>query len=134
MEEIFIKGGSNIAVTKNERKYFCRMFDAKLDTKKIKERYNWQAYKKLDDKEKDILDFTLIKDYIGKYGGNFAKVIKINKIKFILIYFNEKDLLQAIYRSTMDEDMGKGLQMKGQEELIGMNGVFTKRRFAWDCK
>lgn len=51
MEEIFINGGSNLAISKNERRYFFKMFDAKLDSKKIKERYNWQAYRKLDEKE-----------------------------------------------------------------------------------
>ncbi|PKB94591.1 hypothetical protein RhiirA5_438439 [Rhizophagus irregularis] len=43
MEEIFLKGGSNIALSKNERMYFFRMFDAKLDAAKIKQRYAWQA-------------------------------------------------------------------------------------------
>uniref|UniRef100_U9UNN9 Uncharacterized protein n=1 Tax=Rhizophagus irregularis (strain DAOM 181602 / DAOM 197198 / MUCL 43194) TaxID=747089 RepID=U9UNN9_RHIID len=28
----------------------------------------------------------------------------------------------------MEEDMGKGLQMKGQDEIIGKNGVLTKLR------
>ncbi|PKY50011.1 hypothetical protein RhiirA4_466241 [Rhizophagus irregularis] len=57
-------------------------------------------------------------EYNKKYGGHFAKIIKIDKIKYILIYFNsEKDLLQAIYKSTMDEDIGKGLQMKGRKSV-----------------
>ncbi|UZO14867.1 uncharacterized protein OCT59_006311 [Rhizophagus irregularis] len=33
MEEIFIKGGSNITVTKNERRYFLRIFDATIAAK-----------------------------------------------------------------------------------------------------
>ncbi|EXX75666.1 uncharacterized protein OCT59_009081 [Rhizophagus irregularis] len=28
----------------------------------------------------------------------------------------------------MEEDMGKGLQMKDQDEIIGKNGIFTKLR------
>ncbi|PKK71929.1 hypothetical protein RhiirC2_710753 [Rhizophagus irregularis] len=36
MEEIFLKGGSNIALTKNERMYFFRMFDAELNATEIK--------------------------------------------------------------------------------------------------
>ncbi|RGB37182.1 hypothetical protein C1646_757236 [Rhizophagus diaphanus] len=56
-----------------------QMFDAKLDATKIKERYSWQAYKKLEDNEKD-------------------------KLKYILIYFNnENDIMKAIYKSTMEE-------------------------------
>ncbi|PKY52517.1 hypothetical protein RhiirA4_470197 [Rhizophagus irregularis] len=29
----------------------------------------------------------------------------------------------------MEEDMGSGLKMKGQDEFIGKNGKFTKRRY-----
>jgi hypothetical protein len=35
--------------------------------------------------------------------------------------------MQAIYKSTMEEDIGRGLQMKDQDELIGKDGVFKKR-------
>lgn len=43
MEEIFLKGGSNnIALTKNERTYFFRMFDAKLNASAIKKKI-WMA-------------------------------------------------------------------------------------------
>lgn len=46
------------------------------------------------------------------------------------MYFNnERDLLQAIYRSTMEEDMGKGLQMKGQDEIIGKDRKFKKPQY-----
>jgi hypothetical protein len=38
MEEIFLKGGSNIALTKNERTYFFRMFEAELNATEIKKR------------------------------------------------------------------------------------------------
>uniref|UniRef100_U9U762 Uncharacterized protein n=1 Tax=Rhizophagus irregularis (strain DAOM 181602 / DAOM 197198 / MUCL 43194) TaxID=747089 RepID=U9U762_RHIID len=70
---------------------------------------------------------NLVNQKLKKYGGHFAKIIKINKIKYILIYFNnENDMLQAIYRSTMDEDIGKGLQTKSQKELIGKDGVYRK--------
>ncbi|PKY52981.1 hypothetical protein RhiirA4_485951 [Rhizophagus irregularis] len=99
MDELYPKGRSNIAVQRNER-----------SRKRREEHRLRNSY------------------FIGQYGGHFAKVIKIFKIKYILIYFNnERDTLEAIYRSTMDEDMGKGLQMKSQEELIGTNGVYKKR-------
>jgi hypothetical protein len=75
------------------------------------------------------MEFNVVKDYVEKYGGHFAKIIKINKIKYILIYFNnENDLMQAIYRSTIDELIwGKGLIMKNQDELIGTEGTYKKR-------
>ncbi|EXX78291.1 hypothetical protein RirG_016300 [Rhizophagus irregularis DAOM 197198w] len=127
MEEIFLKGGSNIALTKNERTYFFRMFDAELNATEIKKRYEWQAYKKLNE-ESMKKEHEIIRDYNKNLGGHFAKIIKINKIKYILIYFNnESDLLKAIYRSTMEEDLGKGLQIKSQDELIGKEGTYKKR-------
>jgi hypothetical protein len=73
-------------------------------------------------------EHEIIKDYNKNLGGHFAKIIKINTIKYILIYFNnESDLLKAIYRSTMEEDLGKGLQIKSQDELIGKEGTYKKR-------
>ncbi|RGB28122.1 hypothetical protein C1646_673465 [Rhizophagus diaphanus] len=104
-----------------------RMFNTKIDAKKIKEKYAWQAYRKLDEKDNEKNDFIIVKEYIKNHGGHFAKIIKINKIKYILIYFNnENDLLQAIYKSTMEENLGKELQMKGQDVLIGKDEVFKK--------
>ncbi|PKY34230.1 hypothetical protein RhiirB3_453751 [Rhizophagus irregularis] len=106
MDELYPKGRSNIAVQRNERSYFFRMFDAKLDAEKIRKSYSWQAYKKLGEKDEKSTDYEIVKNFIGQYDGHFAKVIKIFKIKYILIYFNnERDTLEAIYRSTMDEDM-----------------------------
>ncbi|GBC52144.1 hypothetical protein RhiirA5_429074 [Rhizophagus irregularis] len=75
MEEKFLKGGSNIALSKNERTYFFRMFDAKLDATKIKERYAWQAYKKLDDKEQDKKDYVLVTEYIKNTGEKFVDAL-----------------------------------------------------------
>ncbi|PKY52258.1 hypothetical protein RhiirA4_469775 [Rhizophagus irregularis] len=123
MEEKFLEGGSNIAIAKNDQYYFFRMFDAKLDATAIKKRYEWQAFKKLED-QSNVKEYAILKLYNLKYGGHFSKIIKINKIKYILIYFNnESDFLKAIYKSTMEEDVGKGLQMKGQDELIDENGT-----------
>jgi hypothetical protein len=127
MEETFLKGGSNIVIQKNERYYFL-MFDAKLSATAIKKRYEWQAYKKLDDTENKKTEHVLLKLYNLKYGGHFSKVIKVNKNKYILMYFNnESDLLKVIYKSTMDEEViGKGLQIKAQDELIGEEGTYKK--------
>ncbi|PKY43769.1 hypothetical protein RhiirA4_457852 [Rhizophagus irregularis] len=107
MDEIFLKGGSNIALTKNDRTYFFRMFDAKLSASAIKRRYEWQAYKKLNKEESEKRDYEVIKEYNKVLGGHFSK---------------------AIYRSTMDDDLGKGLQMKSQDELIDRFKVPTQTK------
>ncbi|EXX68037.1 uncharacterized protein OCT59_000195 [Rhizophagus irregularis] len=99
-----------------------------MDASAIKRRYEWQAYRKLDIEELEKKDKEIIKNYNATFGGHFAKVIKINKFKYILIYFNnENDLLNAIYRSTMVEDLGKGLKIKLQDELIGDKGTYKRK-------
>ncbi|PKY52161.1 hypothetical protein RhiirA4_469626 [Rhizophagus irregularis] len=127
MEEIFIKGGSNIAIKKKEQYYYFRMFDAKMSATDIKKRYEWQAYKKFNDLP-GRPEYEGLKAENLKHGGHFSKIIKVNKIKYILIYFNnENDLLKAIYNSTMEEEnMENGLKIKSQDELISGNGTYKK--------
>ncbi|PKC03602.1 hypothetical protein RhiirA5_423513 [Rhizophagus irregularis] len=103
MEDLYLKGRANIAIQRNERSYFFRMFDAKLSAEKIKKRYFWQAYKKLDEKDEKSTDYEVVKKFIGI------------------------DTLKAIYKSTMDEEMGNGLQLKSQDDLIGSNRVYKQR-------
>ncbi|PKK67296.1 hypothetical protein RhiirC2_835706, partial [Rhizophagus irregularis] len=128
-EEILLKGGSNIAITRNDRTYFFRMFDVKLNATAIKKRYEWQAYKKIDNvddlKKKDE---EIIKEYIKIFGGHFAKIIKINKIKYILMYFNnENELLKRFIGPRWKTIWEKAFKIKGQDELIGEEGVYKKR-------
>jgi hypothetical protein len=80
---------------------------------------------KLNDQENEMKDYTIIKDHIREYGDHFAKIIKISKVKYIIMYFNnEQDLL---FKATYDsEDLGKGLQIKAQDEIIGKDGSFKK--------
>lgn len=95
------------------------MFDAKLTPRQIKQRYSWQAIKKIDVNSKK-LDHEEIKEYIRIYDGHFAKII--NKIKYTLIYFNnEQDMMKAIH------EIGAGLLLKSQDELIDKDGKFRAR-------
>ncbi|GBC41379.1 uncharacterized protein OCT59_001627 [Rhizophagus irregularis] len=64
-----------------------------MNVKDIKQRYSWQAVKKLDDKENLEAEVNIVKG------------------------------------STMEEDMGKGLQMKGQDEIIGKDRKFKKPQY-----
>ncbi|PKY55033.1 hypothetical protein RhiirA4_474229 [Rhizophagus irregularis] len=104
------------------------MFDAKLTASDIKKRYEWQAYRKLNEEENKNKDYDVLKTNKLKYGGHFSKIIKVNKIKYILMLFNnENDLLKAIYKSTMDESLGEGLKIKSQDELIGEEETYKKK-------
>lgn len=71
----------------------------------------------------EVKNETIIKENIKKYSGHFGKIIRINKIKYILIYFNNKnDMMKG-----MNADIGSGLQLKSQDELIRKNGGFKPR-------
>ncbi|GET66537.1 hypothetical protein GLOIN_2v1771116 [Rhizophagus irregularis DAOM 181602=DAOM 197198] len=56
------------------------MFDSRLTPREIKEKFSWQACKKLaNDVEGN--GGTIIKDNIEKYGDCFGKIIRINKVE-----------------------------------------------------
>ncbi|GET67162.1 hypothetical protein GLOIN_2v1771116 [Rhizophagus irregularis DAOM 181602=DAOM 197198] len=76
-----------------------------------------------------VNDGEIIVEHIEKYGGHFGKVIRINKIKYILIYFNnENEMMNTIYKSAMEDKLGAGFQIKSQDELIMNDGKFRTRR------
>ncbi|RGB34943.1 hypothetical protein C1646_759931 [Rhizophagus diaphanus] len=101
MEVDFIKGGSNITITNED----------------------FLELKKLRIKE-DIPDYKIIKNHISDFGGHFAKIIKVNKIKYILMYINnEKSMLKVVYDSAMNEELGNGLQIEDQDEIIPMEAL-----------
>ncbi|CAB4442377.1 unnamed protein product [Rhizophagus irregularis] len=62
-----------------------------MNTSTIKKRYEWQAFKKLNEEESNKTEHVLLKLFNLKY------------------------------------DVGKGLQMKSQDELIGDGGTYKKR-------
>ncbi|EXX60839.1 uncharacterized protein OCT59_019255 [Rhizophagus irregularis] len=48
-------------------------------------------------------------------------------MKYDLMYFNnEQDLFKVTYQSAMTGDLGNGLQIKTQDEIIGKDGSFRK--------
>lgn len=84
------------------------MFDSKLTLQEINRKFSWKAVKRITI-DKEVTDGTIIKEHIKKYGGHFGNIIKINKLKYILIYFdNENDMMNAVYKSGMEYEIGKG--------------------------
>jgi hypothetical protein len=71
-EQIFLHGGVNVAITKGDRQYFLRMFDSNLTYMQIKEKFRWQAFKRIDDSDKR-LDGNIIKDLVKIHSGFFWK-------------------------------------------------------------
>ncbi|PKY25284.1 hypothetical protein RhiirB3_440168 [Rhizophagus irregularis] len=126
-------------ITASSKQKRCLM--QKMSPTDIKKRYEWQAYKKFNDLP-GMPKYENLKTMNQKYGGHFSKIIKINKIKYILIYFNnENDLLKAIYKSTMDERWVEDKNakpptdhistiprtLKEHEELDNLNSTFKGR-------
>ncbi|GBC38205.1 uncharacterized protein OCT59_005954 [Rhizophagus irregularis] len=71
-EQIYKNGGVNVSITKGERNYFFRMFDSRLTYNQVKEKYFWQASKKLEDSAL-VSDYTVIKEYVKEYKAFFGK-------------------------------------------------------------
>ncbi|PKK67467.1 hypothetical protein RhiirC2_783471 [Rhizophagus irregularis] len=111
-ENTYARGGANITIFRNSHQYYFIMFDSDLMTQELKGKYR-----------SEVLNSEIIKENIKKYGGFFGKIIRVNKIKYILIYFNnENDMMKG-----MNDDIGSGLQLKSQDELIRKNGGFKPR-------
>lgn len=85
------------------------MVDSNLTPNQVKEKFSWQAFKKLDKETgtmETMKDSEVIKHYNKKYGGFFGKIVRIDKIKYVLMYFNnESDVKRAISKSTMEDDI-----------------------------
>ncbi|RGB33715.1 hypothetical protein C1646_761418 [Rhizophagus diaphanus] len=67
----------------------------------------------------DMESIFIKKDIVREYCGYFAKIVKISKDEIYLMYFNnEQDLFKVTYQSAMIEDLGNGLQINAQDEII----------------
>uniref|UniRef100_U9TW16 Uncharacterized protein n=1 Tax=Rhizophagus irregularis (strain DAOM 181602 / DAOM 197198 / MUCL 43194) TaxID=747089 RepID=U9TW16_RHIID len=76
MELKYLRGASNILVTRKGREYFFRMFDSKLSPRDIKDMYSWQAVKKVKiDNEKS--DDIIIKEHVRTYEDDLGPGLPI---------------------------------------------------------
>ncbi|GBC20766.2 kinase-like domain-containing protein [Rhizophagus irregularis DAOM 181602=DAOM 197198] len=121
-EKIYKEGGVNVPLTRNGRQYFIRMFDSRLSYRNVKEKFRWQAVKRLDsDVQKD--DVLVIKEYIKTYKAFFGKIIRVKGTRFIILYFiKEMDLMNAINESIKNNDLGQSLWIKKECDYIDENG------------
>ncbi|PKY57008.1 hypothetical protein RhiirA4_428672 [Rhizophagus irregularis] len=119
-ENTYKRVGANITIIRNGCQYFFRMFDSDLSPQELRNRYGWQACKKISI-ESNATTVELLKKILRNM-KDVSEVIRINKIRYILIYFNNENEINAIYKSGMEDDMGLGIQLKSQDELIGKDG------------
>ncbi|PKY57024.1 hypothetical protein RhiirA4_477781 [Rhizophagus irregularis] len=121
-EKIYKEGGVNVSLTRKNRTFFLRMFDSRLSYGQLKDKFRWQACKRL---ENDIQhnDALVIKDFVNTYRAFFGKIIRVKGIRFIILYFNkELDLMNAINESINLHDIGHGLWIKKQNDFIDDKG------------
>ncbi|PKY28709.1 hypothetical protein RhiirB3_481815 [Rhizophagus irregularis] len=121
-EKIYKEGGVNVSLTRKNRTSFLRMFDSHLSYGQIKDKFRWQATKRLEsDAQQD--DILVIKDFVKTYYGFFGKIIRVKGIRYIILYFNkELDLMNAINESVKLNDIRHGLWIKKQSDFIDDKG------------
>ncbi|PKY50064.1 hypothetical protein RhiirA4_529321 [Rhizophagus irregularis] len=121
-EKIYKEGGVNVSLTRNNRQFFIRMFDSRLTYREVKDKFRWQAIKRLEtDIQSD--DVQVIKEFVKGYNAFFGKIIRVKGMRFIIVYFNkESQLMSAINESTKKYDIGHGLWIKKQDDFIDDNG------------
>uniref|UniRef100_U9TIN9 Uncharacterized protein n=1 Tax=Rhizophagus irregularis (strain DAOM 181602 / DAOM 197198 / MUCL 43194) TaxID=747089 RepID=U9TIN9_RHIID len=50
----------------------------------------------------------------------------LNNSKSVTLEFTNEDMMKAVHNSAMQEKIGAGLQIKGQDELIDKERFFSK--------
>ncbi|PKK62957.1 hypothetical protein RhiirC2_789593 [Rhizophagus irregularis] len=107
------------------------MFDSRLTPREIKEKFSWQACKKLaNDVEGN--GGTIIKDNIEKYGDCFGKIIRINKRTHkttLTSNTNNNNFSEdEQFRDAPDSLTGSTVQKEDQvEEFNKFNEAFSER-------
>lgn len=114
---------------RGDKRVFCRLFNGNTPLTKIRKIYSWQATKEI--KDNNLLqedEYTLVPKLVKQYKAFFGKLVKVGKEKkYVILYFNnDKDLFNAVTKSTPNEALGEGLMIKCQDEIIGMDGKFKK--------
>ncbi|GBC11736.2 hypothetical protein GLOIN_2v1791387 [Rhizophagus irregularis DAOM 181602=DAOM 197198] len=134
MEEIFIKGGPNIAIKKKEQTYFFRMFNAKMSTTEIKKKYEWQAYKKFKDlpgrPEHEGLKAENLKYGFNESNLQFDDGRRKHGKRFDGFVDATTDLISTVPRTSEEHDELDNLNNKFKERLdeLKMTTDTTQRK------
>ncbi|PKY50492.1 hypothetical protein RhiirA4_530505 [Rhizophagus irregularis] len=121
-EKIYNKGGVNVCLTRKNRTHYIRMFDSRWSYAEIKNRFRWQACKRLeDDNQQD--DSMIIRYFSKTYQAVFGKIIRVNGIRYIILYFSTEDkLMKALTDSIKIYDVGLALLIKKENDFIDDTG------------
>jgi hypothetical protein len=70
------------SITKNGQNFFFRIFYSRLTYHQVRNKFCWQAKKRLEDDNMDK-DSLAIKEYVNKYRF-FGKIVRVNKVRHII--------------------------------------------------
>ncbi|EXX72227.1 uncharacterized protein OCT59_012401 [Rhizophagus irregularis] len=133
-EKIYKEGGVNVSLTRNnDRTYYIRMFDSHLLYRKFKEKFRWQAIKRLEDDVQND-DILVIKDMVTDLMSAINKSIeKFNTESGLWIkkendYINEKGELQEVDRRyTYKKNVSRSNGFRGEWDQQGFSHVYPAR-------
>ncbi|EXX62234.1 hypothetical protein RirG_163650 [Rhizophagus irregularis DAOM 197198w] len=125
-EEIYKKGGVNVVLTRKNRTHYVRMFDSRWSYAEIKNTFRWQVCKRLeDDNQQD--DCSIIRYFAKTYRATFGKIIRVNGIRYIILYFSTEDkLMKAVMDSLKTYKVGLELLIKKENDFIDDTEEFNK--------
>ncbi|PKY30523.1 hypothetical protein RhiirB3_447646 [Rhizophagus irregularis] len=98
------------------------MFDSNLTYMQIKEKFRWQAFKRIEDRDKRA-DVDIIKSLVKGYKAFFGKMIRVKKRRFVILYFhNWISCLYELRESAKKDTNGSELRHKSENNLIDEDG------------
>ncbi|CAB4377015.1 unnamed protein product [Rhizophagus irregularis] len=98
------------------------MFDSRWSYAEIKNTFHWQVCKRLeDDNQQD--NCSIIRYFAKTYRATFGKIIRVNGIRYIILYFSTEDkLMKAVMDSLKTYKVGLELLIKKENDFIDDTG------------
>ncbi|PKB93988.1 hypothetical protein RhiirA5_386938 [Rhizophagus irregularis] len=142
-EKIYKEGGVNVSLTRNnDRTYFIRMFDSHLPYGKFKEKFRWQAIKRLETEVQND-DILVIKDMVKTFHAFFGKIIRESDIGSGLVLKKENDYIngsgelqelefdrRSVYKNYASRSNGFRMEWE-QQGVSHIHSAPTRRHNKW---
>ncbi|CAB4390560.1 unnamed protein product [Rhizophagus irregularis] len=94
----------------------------KIKALEIKDIFRWQVCKRLEDDNQQE-DCSIIRYFAKTYSATFGKIIRVNGIRYIILYFSSEDyLMKAVTDSLKTYKVGLELLIKKENDFIDDTG------------
>ncbi|PKB92833.1 hypothetical protein RhiirA5_443233 [Rhizophagus irregularis] len=98
------------------------MFDSRWSYAEIKKTFRWQVCKRIEDDDQQD-DCAIIRFFAKTYRATFGKIIRVNGIRYIILYFSTEDkLMKAVTDSIKLYKVGLELLIKKENDFIDDTG------------